>query len=86
MFPEFWNRSLILFCWLCGGMSLLAMCLYILRGGRKHFGRQEYWSSLKKQILSRPFILCLSSSMDEAWQLLHHVRAIRNPLAPKSCI
>ena len=43
MFPEFWNGLLILFCWLCGGMSLLAMFIYILRGGRKHFGWQEFW-------------------------------------------
>jgi hypothetical protein len=50
----------------------------------RQVGWIEYWKELGQQGLSHPNILCVSSSMDETWQLLHHVRATPNPLAPKS--
>ena len=51
----------------------------------KKNGWVEYWSSFKNEgTVDRPFILSISTCMDEAWQLLHHIKIIPNPLAPKS--
>jgi hypothetical protein len=49
---------------------------------RTQWGWYAYWSKLKEPG-TRPFLLVVSSALDEAWQLLHHVRTFANPLAPK---
>ena len=56
--------------------------MFIRRGPRQKVGWSEYWNAFAKQNFFRPFILSMSSRMDEAWQLLHHMRDIPNPLAP----
>ena len=51
----------------------------------KKDGWMEYWTSFKNEgAVRHPFILSISTSMDEAWQLLHNIKIIPNPLAPKS--
>ena len=45
---------------------------------------REYWDSFGTKNNPRPFILSISSPKDEAWQLLHHMRNFKNPLAPHS--
>jgi hypothetical protein len=46
-------------------------------------GWKDYWSRLNKE-LTNPFLLAVNSRLDEAWQVLHHVRNLENPLTPKS--
>jgi hypothetical protein len=57
--------------------------------GRRHkvgekMGWNEYWIACAKQHARHPLMLAISSPMDEAWQVLHHIGDIPNPLAPKS--
>ncbi len=58
--------------------------IYLLRRRPPTPGWNEYWDELAKQNSLRPFILAISSRVDEAWQLLHHLRDIPNPLEPKT--
>jgi hypothetical protein len=67
-------------------VCILPVIVYFLRRRPKKVGWGEYWNFLAKLNFASPFILCLSSPMDEAWQLLHHMREIPNPLAPKSSL
>jgi hypothetical protein len=50
----------------------------------KTLGWSEYWSTITRTNCIRPFILAISSPMDEACQLLHNIHEIKNPLAPKA--
>jgi hypothetical protein len=65
-------------------MALLVLLIYFLRRRPPSPGWNEYWDALAKRDWLCPFILSISTRMDEAWQLLHHMRNIPNPLAPKS--
>ena len=57
--------------------------LSLLRA-RRRGGWSAYWSVPRETSASRPFMLAMSSSMDEAWQLLHHLRSMDSPIAPRS--
>jgi hypothetical protein len=71
--------------WLFFGIPALVPGIsFLLLRRKKEVGWREYWKSFEKQKSLRAFILSMSSPMDEAWQLLYHIRDIENPVAPKS--
>ncbi len=59
-----------------GGISILVIVLVILSALAKPLG--------KKVPPLPPAGLAITSHFDEAWQVLHHIRATQNPLAVKS--
>ena len=63
--------------------SLLLLGPWALFRSRKKGGWKSYWDELSAVNPDRRFILAMNSSMDEAWQLLHHLRTIESPLTPK---
>jgi len=65
-------------------VALLAAAREFLNPPQKQIGWTEYWRTLEKETAVRPFILSISSGMDEAWQLLRHVQDIQNPIAPNT--
>lgn len=58
-------------------LAMGALSFFRSRGGS---GWGQYWTLLGKDTTHPPFILAIGSTFDEAWQLLHHVRSIGNPL------
>lgn len=57
----------------------------LIAGSRRRVdkGWITYWRALSASTARRKFMLVISSCVDEAWQLLHHVTHIKDPLAPK---
>ena len=76
----FWDQSSLL---IGGTTGLLALAGLVLLARRWRKGPSVSFSTaLNKRASDRPFVLAISSPMDEAWQLLHHIRSIANPFAP----
>jgi hypothetical protein len=46
--------------------------------------RDGFWLLADAANQAKPILLAISSQMDEAWQVLHYVRSIDNPLAVRS--
>jgi ABC-type multidrug transport system fused ATPase/permease subunit len=67
----------------CLALVLLALLtvsgLLSKRRKRTSDGWDNFWTHAGKD---KPFWLVLASLKDEAWQLLHHIRTISNPLSP----
>jgi hypothetical protein len=57
--------------------------LFSLMRARRPGGWSAYWGDSRASGAARPFVLALGSSMDEAWQLLHHLRNMNSPIAPR---
>ena len=78
---EYFNQNYI---WIGLFIGLVVIGLFSLLHSRKRRGWKQYFDGLAAAGGKRPFMLNLSSSMDEAWQLLHHLRTFESPIAPKS--
>jgi hypothetical protein len=70
--------------WLSIPVGLLAIGLYSIVHSRRRLGWTTYWNQLSKSPPARAFMLVLGSSMDEAWQLLHHLSRMKSPIEPES--
>lgn len=65
-------------------IGLIVIGIFSLLHSRKRGGWKHYFDTLKAHAAARPFMLHLGSNMDEAWQLLHHLRTLESPIAPKA--
>jgi hypothetical protein len=65
-------------------IGILSIGPFSLLHARRRGGWSAYWSVPRETSALRPFLLAISSSMDEAWQLLHHLRSMDSPIAPRS--
>jgi hypothetical protein len=63
--------------------ALLALGGFLLFRVRRRGRGAPFWSVLGQATPPKPVMLALNSPMDEAWQLLRHIREIANPFAPK---
>jgi hypothetical protein len=68
----------------CAALSLLialvAIGVFAFRRGSPSAEWRSYWRDLEISANLMPFILAISSPFDEAWQLLHHLLSVANPL------
>ncbi|WP_156528237.1 hypothetical protein [Bradyrhizobium stylosanthis] len=71
---EIWSIS--------GGVVLLAL-MFRWRWNRKRNSSVSSASATHTTSSAKPQMLALSSRIDEAWQVLHHLRVTKNPLAAK---
>ena len=76
----FWDESSLLIAGTAGLMALAGLVLLVRRWRKGP--SVSFSTALNKRASDRPFVLAISSPMDEAWQLLHHIRSIANPFAP----
>jgi hypothetical protein len=68
-------------------LAIIAFLFFIALLLPQTFGRKkrtDLWATFNGSAQSQPPFLAIGSPTDEAWQILHHVRTIDNPLAVRS--
>jgi hypothetical protein len=69
--------------WFYGALAFIAiamLALRLFRGPPRSVGWTDFWRKVVDSPGQEPRILCINSRFDEAWQILHHIRNIENPL------